>query len=223
MRNLEVFAAALLTASAAAAAEPAPLVSLTPPPGAPGHWSIVTGETVSPNRDAVSFELGWPGATFGYLHGLSESSDVGVKFDLLYSWENTTYSKFGAGLDVPFRLVVNRHDRLVIALHIDPGARVYTNSSSTDFFIRFPVGGTVGIQITPEVRIAAGADFTMAMQLTNTAFLEVGPQFGFGVEYAIDKGLLMGLNTRFGPQFYTHSSASTSFAFTTQLVLGYRL
>jgi hypothetical protein len=63
----------------------------------------------------------------------------------------------------------------------------------------------------------------MAMQLTNTAFLEVGPQFGFGVEYAVDKGLLIGLNTRFGPQFYTYSSASTSFAFTTQLVLGYRL
>ena len=52
-------------------------------PGAPGHWSIATGETVSPGRDAVSFELGWPGITAGYLHGINDSTDVGVKFDLL--------------------------------------------------------------------------------------------------------------------------------------------
>jgi hypothetical protein len=218
MRNLEVFAAALLTASASAAAEPAPV-----PPGAPGHWSITTGETVSPNRDAVSFELGWPGATFGYLHGLSDSSDVGAKFDLLYGKENTTEAKFGAGLDVPFRLAVNRADKLVITLHLDPGVRVYTNTSSTDFFVRFPVGGIVGIQVTPEVRIAAGADLIMALQFTNTAFLEVGPQFGLAVEYFVEKGLLLGLNTRFGPQFYTYSNAPTHFAFTTQIVLGYRL
>src|SRR5256885_11929247 len=94
--------AVLLTAFAAAAAEtktpakPAAPMGIAPPaPGAPGHWSVATGETVSPDRDALSFELGWPGLTVGYLHGLSDRADVGVKFGLLYGYEQTNASAFG--------------------------------------------------------------------------------------------------------------------------------
>jgi hypothetical protein len=204
----------------AATAQPA----ATPPaPGVPGHWSIVTGETVTPGRDAVSFELGWPGLSAGYLHGLSENTDLGVKFDLLYGRENTTDSKFGLGLSAPLRLVVSRKDKVLLGLHVTPGVRVYTNSLSTDFFIRFPVGGILAIQATPEVRIAAAVDLMMAVQIPHTTFMEIGPLFGFAVEYAVDKNLQVGLNTRFGPQFYTVSGAGTEFAFTTQIVVGYRL
>src|SRR5256885_10941341 len=48
---------AILLPAWAAAAQTAPAVAT----GAPGHWSLVTGETVSPDRDAIGFELGWPG------------------------------------------------------------------------------------------------------------------------------------------------------------------
>ena len=77
----------------AAAAIPA-TVPVTP--GLPGHWSVATGETVSPDRDAISFAMGWPGLTFGYTHGLSDRSDVGFKIDFLYAMENTNNSTFGA-------------------------------------------------------------------------------------------------------------------------------
>ena len=45
--------------------------------------------------------------------------------------------------------------------------------------------------------------------------------FGFGVEYTVDPHILVGLNTRFGPQFYTVAS-DADFAFVTQVVVGYR-
>jgi hypothetical protein len=61
------------------------------------------------------------------------------------------------------------------------------------------------------------------VQIPHTTFMEIGPLFGFAVEYAVDKNLQVGLNTRFGPQFYTVSGAGTEFAFTTQIVVGYRL
>jgi hypothetical protein len=209
-----------LAVAAAASAQPA----ATPPaPGVPGHWSIVTGETVVPGRDVASFELGWPGLSAGYLHGLSENTDVGVKFDLLYGNENTTNSKFGLGLNAPLRLVVSRQDKILIGLHVDPGVRVYTGQGSTDFYLRFPVGGTVGIQAAPEVRIAVGVDLNMALQIPNRTFMEISPLFGFGVEYLVDKDLQIGLNTRFGPQFYTVSGANADFAFVSQIVVGYRL
>jgi|GraSoiStandDraft_4_1057263.scaffolds.fasta_scaffold64586_4 hypothetical protein len=209
---------AILLPAFAAAAQSLPL----PPPGPPGHWSVATGETVSPDRDAIAVEAGFPGISFSYLHGLSDRSDVGVKFDLLYAFENTTDTAFGAGFDVPLRLVVNRANRVSIALQIEPGLRIYSQNSQTDFMTRFPVSGVLGVQATPEIRIGAFAGLTMAVNWTHTQFFEVGPQFGFATEYAADRNLTVGLDARFGPQFYT-ASGNSDFAFTAQILLGYRM
>src|SRR5438309_1582257 len=127
-----------LFSSAALAADPAPVTPVTP--GEAGHWSIVTGETVSPDRDALSLQVGWPGLTVGYTRGLSDRSDAGVRVGLLYSLENTDTSVFGTALDVPLRLVINRHEKVAISLHIDPGLRLYTKNGFTEFMTRFPVG-----------------------------------------------------------------------------------
>ena len=213
--------AALLLSFAATAVEPQ--APSPPEPGAPGHWSLATGETVSPGRDAIGFGFGWPGVRFDYLHGLSDRSDVGFQLDLLYGFENTDTTKFGFAFGVPLRLVAYRKDKLLLGLHIDPGVRVYTDSNSTEFFIRFPVGGIIGIQATPEVRIAAAFDLAMALQIPNTTYFELAPQFGFGVEYLVDKNLQIGLNARFGPEFTTISGSGSRFAFTTEVLIGYRL
>jgi hypothetical protein len=221
--------AALLSTAFAALADPEavnqpPARTITgAPPGAPGHWSIVTAETVSPDRDAIAFEAGWPGLSVSYLHGTSDRSDVGIRFDLLYGYENTTDTAFGLGADVPFRLVVNRSGRVSVALHVDPGLRIYTRNSVTDFMTRFPVGGAIGVQATPEIRVAGTAELTMAFNWTHTTFFEIGPQFGLSAEYASDRNLMLGLNVKFGPQFVTLSNTGAELAFTAQVVLGYRM
>jgi hypothetical protein len=212
--------AAVVLAPAVASAAPVTAPPVTPI--TPGHWSVATGETVSPDHDAISFEMGWPGIVFGYLRGLSDRTDVGFKISLLYSYENTNNTIFGAGGDIPLRTVINRHEKVSLGLHIDPGVRIYSNSTASNFITRFPVGGTLGIQATPELRIAASADLTMAIKWTHTGAFEIGPQFGFAAEYAVDRNLLIGLTGRFGPQFYT-DTRPTEFAFTTEVVVGYRM
>jgi len=97
---------------------------------------LVTGETVSPDRDAIGFELAGR-ISFSYLHGRPTAPTSGP-FDLLYGFENTT-TRHSRRLDVPFRLVVNRSNKVSVALHIDPGLRIYTRNSQTDFMTRFPV------------------------------------------------------------------------------------
>ena len=42
---------------------------------APTHWSMVTGETVSPDHDAMDVAVGWPAARFDFKHGVSDRSD----------------------------------------------------------------------------------------------------------------------------------------------------
>jgi len=187
------------------------------------HWSTITGETVSPSRDALKFDLGWPGVGVTYLHGVSDRADFGVHFELLYGFEQTSNGKFGLGFGVPYRLIINRAERVTVEVHIEPSMRVYPGGSETDFFIRAPFGGTLGLQITPELRIAASADLNFAIQIPNTAYLEIGPMFGFGLEYAVDRNLNVGFNTRFAPQFYSLGNDNTNFAFITQVVVGYRM
>jgi len=218
-RTRVLIAAALFAAAPAFGQSAAPAAATA----STGHWSIVTGETVSPDRDAIALEAGWPGISFSYLHGTSDRSDVGLKLDLLYGYENTTNTALGFGLDVPFRLVVNRSDRIAITLHVDPGLRIYNRNGATDFMTRFPVGGAVGIQATPDLRVALTADVNMAINWTHTTFFEFGPQFGAAAEYAYGKNLLLGLNARFGPQFITLSGTGGELAFVTQVVLGYRM
>ena len=216
--RIAALSAVALFSVAAAAADPTPVTL-----GAPGHWSVATGETVSTDRDAISFEMGWPGLSFAYLHGLSDRSDIGFKISLLYSDENTNRSTFGAGVDLPLRVVVSRREKVSLGLHIDPGLRVYTNNSVSNFLTRIPVGGTLGIQATPELRLAATADLTMAIIWTHGAYFEIGPQFGLAAEYSVDRNLLVGLKASFGPQFYTFANSPTDFAFTTEVVVGYRM
>ena len=189
---------------------------------ATNHWSIYSGETVSPGRDAIAFDLGWPGITFGYLHGLSDRSDVRLNIELLYGYENTNSSVFGFGLGAPLRLVLNRTDKVTLGVHIDPGFRVYTQGGSSAFLMRFPVGGTLAIHVVPQLDLTVGADIPFAVQLTSPAFLIVGPLFGFAVEYKVDRNLNVGLHTRFGPLFSSQGNGAV-FGFQTLIGVGYRL
>jgi len=216
-RTCALIAAILLPAYAAAGAPEG-----TSPVAQASHWSMATGETVSPDRDAIAFAAGWPGASFTYLHGTSDRSDVGLKVDLLYEFENTSNSAFGAGFDVPFRLVVNRSEKVSLLLQVEPGLRLYSQNSQTDFMTRFPVGGVLGIEATPVLRLGAFAGLTMAVNWTHTQFFEIGPQFGLAAEYAADRNLVVGLDAKFGPQFDTATSGSV-FAFTAQILVGYRM
>lgn len=223
MRTLLVAAAASLVATAAHARDLS-LDGPTTSPAGVSHWSIATGETVSPARDALAFDLGWPGISLGYIHGLSDRSDVGLKFDFLYGFEGTTTTSIGFGLGVPLRLVAVRRDKISVMLHIDPGVRTYVTGFDTAAFgIRFPIGALLGVQVTPEFRLAAGVDLPLALGITpGPVQLLIGPAFGAAMEYYVDKDLLVGLNTRFGPLFST-AGGGGAFAFTTQVVVGYRL
>jgi len=48
------------------------------------QYSLLGGETVPSGMDVVSAEVGWPSVTFGFTHGTGPTSDVGLRFDLLY-------------------------------------------------------------------------------------------------------------------------------------------
>jgi hypothetical protein len=194
-------------------------------------WSVIGSETVSPGRPVIDVQTGWPSTTFGYTFGLSGTSDISLRLGLLYGYEGTTDSQFGLSFYAPlrFQLLQNKDFRLL--LHVDPGLKLYTTSSA-QFGFQFPVGIVMGFPVQPNLEIGVGLDFNMTLLVTGN----FAPRFIFGpaagpyVEYHVTPQLSIGLNTRFGAAIDAYSAdagipggTSTGFAFTTQLMVGYRL
>jgi len=211
-----VIGAAVLSA---AAASPAFAQARTTPGG---QYSLLGGTTVPAGTDVVSGEFGWPSASFGLTHGMSGTTDVGFRFDLLWGLEYTTISQFGIGFRVPLRVMALRRDRMSVLLHVDPGLKVYTTTSAI-FGFQFPAGVTIGYAVNPQFNAAFGFELPMTLTLTPSPVQFIlGPMFGPALEYHVDRQLAVGLNTRFGPIFFTQPGTNR-FGFVTQMMLAYRL
>jgi hypothetical protein len=164
----------------------------------------------------------------GYTRSLSDFSDLGVRFDLLYSRYATTSAQLGLQLRAPIRWVALRRDRVTLLAHVDPGFFVIPGAGAGDAHqsqlgVTITAGAALGVQVLPELRLALCADLPGYLQLLHGTSLILSPLFGFGVEYFPgDPALSIGLSVRFGPVFST-DPASTELGFVSQFSVGYRL
>jgi hypothetical protein len=220
MRAAKMVVVMLITsvaASSAAHADPAPPL----PPVRPA-FSLATGETNAPGVSTVYGRFGWPGVDFGFQHGINEKVDAGLAFSLLYGFNTTTNTQFGIAVGAPLRATVLRRDKVDFGLSLTPNFNVYTTSPAIWGF-GFPIGAILGIQVSPELRIAVGADFGLQVQFFdghgNFVF---APQFGPAIEYYVDKQLSISLDTRFGPVINSNGG-DANFGFRTQVGVAYRL
>ena len=186
------------------------------------RFALVTGETVAQSADMISGQFGWPGIEFGYRHGLNEKTDVGFVFGFLYSFESTSDTNFGILMGVPLRSTILRRDKLSIQVGITPGFTLYTRGAAA-FAFNFPINGTLGVQVAPDLRIAAGADLVLKVRSTQGAAFYFEPIFGPAIEYYVDRQLSLSLDTRFGPVVTSENGADTRFGFRVQIGLAYRL
>ncbi|MGZ6123732.1 MAG: hypothetical protein ACXWLR_02170 [Myxococcales bacterium] len=190
--------------------------------GSVGRYSLLGGETVGAGTNVVSGEFGWPSVSFGYTHGLSRDTDVGLRFDLLFGIEGATEaSQFGVGFRVPMRMTAMRRDRFSVLLHFDPGMKIFTTSPA-EFGLGFPVGAIFGYSATREMVVAFGVDLPMTLYVSPSPvrFL-ISPMFGPAVEFHVDPRLALGINTRFGSVINT--AGGSAFGFVMQLLLAYRM
>lgn len=196
------------------------LALLAAPAAAPtDRWTLYSGETVATGQDVFAGEVGWPGTSFGWTHGLTDTTDAGVRLDILYGFETTTDTHFGLALHVPLRAIVLRPGQVSLLVRADPGIKDYPALGTWGFV--FPAGVQIGFAVSPEVRFALGIDVPMAT-LFNPAQFVIGTEFGFGIDYYLDPRLLVGFNTRIGPLFSSEWSGSR-FGLVAQIGLAYRM
>ena len=202
-----------------------PLVQANPPAPLGDHWGVVSATTDAPGHDVLSVEFGFPAVSFGYTHGMTDSTDWGVRVDMLYGVLYTTNTQFGMAARLPLRKVLARNGKMNFLVHIDPGIFTYAGSETTEslFGILVPVGAAVGFQPIPDLRVSFGVDLPLAVQFLHSADFFIGPQFGFTAETFVDKSVSVGINLRFGPMFVPTQSSDAQLGFVAQATLGYRL
>jgi hypothetical protein len=199
------------------------------PPGANVDYSIIGAETVK-GKPVVDIQAGWPSTNFGYTFGLSPTSDLSLRFGLLYGFEGTTTSQFGLAFYAPLRFEMGRGETIRTLLHVDPGLRFYTTEPGI-FGFQFPVGLVFGLVPRNGLEIGLGLDFNMTLIVSGNFAprFVFGPALGPYIEYHVNPQVTVGLNTRFGAAIDAYSSegpipggTATNFAFLTQIVLAYR-
>lgn len=196
------------------------LALLAAAPSPASRWSLYGGETIAAGQDVFVGEVGWPGTSLGWQHGLTDTTDVGIRFDVLYAFETTTDTHFGLGLRVPLRAIALRTGRASLLVKADPGLKIYPGNG-TPWGFSFPVGAAVGFDVNPDVRFAVGVDVPMALLFSPAQFV-IGTEFGFGIDYALDPRLLAGFNIRVGPVFSSEANGSR-FGLVTQIGIAYRM
>jgi hypothetical protein len=207
------------------AAPPTPAAAPASALGSGARWAIISGETAPVGHDLLSAEFGFPGLSFGYAHALSDRSDWGAKFDMVYGLYSTTTTQFGMQVRLPLRLVAARKDKVSLLLHLDPALFLYVpgKTSVSLFGASVTPGAQLGFQVLNELRLALCFDLPLTVQVLHGGDFVIGPQFGFGAEYFIDDTLSVGLNLRFGPVFVPTTGGDASLGFLSQVSIGKRL
>jgi hypothetical protein len=212
-----------LTPGAAAAQEP-----VTPTQS----WSSLGGRTNGAGKDALVGDLGWPGISFAYTHGLSPTIDLGVRLSFNYGLEGTVGNSVLVGsATVPgltvqglLKLRLLERGKFSWALKFEPGPLFYfspgfkvagiTQEGNVLVGFALPVRFAFGIAATSAINVALGVELpfwisfggavnTFAGRIPTPASLQLPVLVGAGLEYFITSNLLVSFKLFMGPTIFT--------------------
>ncbi len=183
-------------------------------------WSVLSGRMLN-SGDALHLQLGWPGLSATYLHSVSPKFDAGARFTFNYGYEGVTTVNAGLKLQALAKINLVDTGRLAAALTFSPGAFVYF-TGGTVFGITMPVGVVLGIPVGDAITLNFGMDAPFNVRFVGGGQFDLHLLFGGGLEYAIDRNLMLTLNTRFGPAI-NFNSGSGQFAFDALMGVAFKL
>jgi hypothetical protein len=198
-------------------------------------WSFLSGETVGQGGNVLEAQAGYPGASFAFLHGMSEHLDLGVALSLNYGFEGSVLDLI-PGIKPQGLIRVGLFDTgsYNLGLRFSPGPMIYfipqsgvcLNDSCFNSAYSL-VGFTLPAEL--DFGIPAAAAIMLNVSLSIPFFFLFGPGggavvpilFGAGAEYYISRQLAVSFNTRMGPTLWVNNYAY--FTFEALFGVSYRL
>jgi len=203
-----ILAAAVLVAFQAGAQE-----ATAPVASSGGHsGSVLSGETVGNGSTVFWGEVGFPGLSAAILHGVAPTFDIGGKFTFNYGLEGMTdFIHPELKLNALARISLLRKPKFNMGLHFEPGFLMYF-INGTHFGVNLPVGLQFGIPASSALQVVLAFDMPITIFFgngTSGGFIPI--LFGGGVEYRVDRDVLLTFHMAMGPGINTEDNAGSTF------------
>lgn len=186
-------------------------------------WSLLSHQTIGQGATTLGVQLGFPGLTVGVLHGLQDRFDLGGRIALNYAHEGLTGSLHPSlKAEAVARLRLLETERIGIGLHLGLGFLAgFAPASPAAFAMTLPVGLVLGLPIGAAIVANLGVEVPLFVSFGPFGGLSAPILVGAGLEYFLDKSLVLSFNTRMGPAL--RSNRSAEFALQAQLGVGLKL
>jgi hypothetical protein len=209
---------AVLVVMAAAGLAQAQTTTTAPAPPFRGAdtWSVQSGKTVGTDQTVFWGTVGFPGLFLQLDHGIDAVTDIGGRFGLDYGDAGIVNGCCNVGLDFQFDLRRNFFDngKIRIAGTFDPGFGLFFPPGATQFILAFPIGVQFGFPVSPVLQLSASFDLAMRVGFSTgfyPGYFALPILFGGGLEYSIQRNLMLTFTMKIGPTIFTNTGATAQF------------
>lgn len=190
-------------------------------------WSFFSSQTVGANGMVLGAEAGFPGLTLTAIRGLQDRFDSGGRLSVVYAYQNMVRFIYpGLKAEIFGRLHLVDTDRFGLAFTAGVGFLATFNTPfDTVVGIDMPLGLVLGIPVSSAIIASIGVDMPLFVTFGTSGGLTVPILAGVGLEYFIDKSLMVTFNTRMGPALNVTGLryGGTEFAFQAQVGIALKL
>jgi hypothetical protein len=163
-------------------------------------WSLLGGQTVGGGADVLLAQLGYPGITVGYFHGVTPNVDLGFRGGFNYGYEGlVTVLVPGVRGEFLARFQLIDAGRFSLGASAGAGVFGYFGQFSQVVGVTLPVGIAFGIPIASSLQLSLTVDAPLFVTFGPSGGLTFPLLFGVGLEYFIDRNLAATFSTRMGP------------------------
>jgi hypothetical protein len=188
-----------------------------------GEWGgLYNGRTLGHGGGLILAEAGWPGGTAGFMYGLIEALDLGVKATGMFAptMETDNFNAtFGLDLRAIGRISLVKTESFSLLARIEPGFKFLTFNDPLSMGPIVGVGIDAGIRVVAGGTIYLGLEVPMYFQVAPTNITIAGANFpvatfeqfpilpGAGFEYHFNDYLGIGARANAGPSIVITNGA----------------
>jgi len=183
---------------------------------AEGRLTALGGEPPPQGVNLIHAQFGWPGISATFLHGSSPKVAMGGRFSLNYGLEGQLGGLTGGlnlGLKFQGLIRVGLLDtgRVNLGLDLAPGLAIYfLSGNAAQIGVALPLALVLGIPLGEALTLHAALEMPMLVTFTwySTFYLPI--YFGGGLEYALDRNILLTVALRAGPMIDARQSTANT-------------
>lgn len=164
--------------------------------------SAFGGNPLPQGASLLHAQFGWPGISVTFLTGASPKGSFGGRFTFNYGQEGLVSSiNLGLKFQGLVRLGLLDNGRVNLGLELAPGLALYFPSGGaiTQVGLTIPVAFVLGIPLGETLAAHVILEVPTLVTFTGYSTLYIPIYMGGGLEYSLDKSLMVTLALRMGP------------------------